>query len=95
MHGAALADEAGAEELEQAIHLQKDLPETARIFGIISCMGSILAKTNWVRHFVGPLANLHFYPEVNQSCKNPLPTALAKVFAALFCRLSRYEANGR
>ena len=51
-----------------AIDLQKDPPETARIFGIISCMGSILAKTNWVRDLVGPLTNFHFYPEVSQTC---------------------------
>src|ERR1700730_11223008 len=55
-------------ELEGAIDVQKDPPETARIFGIISCMGSILAKTNWVRDLVGPLTNFHFYPEVSQSC---------------------------
>jgi hypothetical protein len=31
-------------------------------------MGSILAKTNWVRDLVGPLTNFHFYPEVSQTC---------------------------
>jgi hypothetical protein len=71
MHGAARPDEAGPEEFEQAIHLQKDPPETARIFGIKSCMGSILVKTNWVRHLFGPLANFHFYPEVTPSLLLP------------------------
>jgi hypothetical protein len=61
MHGAAL-------RAEGAIDLQKDPPEMARIFGIISCMGSLLAKTNWVRDLVGPLTNFHFYPEVSQTC---------------------------
>jgi len=55
-------------ELSQNRHRQRDPPETARIFGIISCMGSILAKTNWVRDLVGPLTNFHFYPEVSQTC---------------------------
>jgi hypothetical protein len=28
----------------------------------------VFAEANWVRHFVGPLANFHFYPKVSQSC---------------------------
>jgi hypothetical protein len=55
------------EELEDAIDLQEDPPEAARIFGIVS-VRPVFAEANWARHLVGPLANSHFYPEVSQSC---------------------------
>jgi hypothetical protein len=70
MHGAARPDEAGPEEFEQAIHLQKDPPETARIFRIKSCMSSILAKTNWVRHLVGHSPIFTFIRRSRRACSS-------------------------
>jgi hypothetical protein len=60
----------GPEEFEQAIDLQKDPPETARIFGIISCTGSILAKTNWVRTSLGHSPIFTFIRRPRQACSS-------------------------
>jgi hypothetical protein len=58
VHGAGLAEEAGAELLENAIHGDEDLPEPARIFGIVRGVDAILVKGNGVGDFHWHFPNL-------------------------------------
>lgn len=52
MHGAALPDEAGAEEFEDPIGLKQDTPETVCVFGIVGTMLSMPIERKRVINFV-------------------------------------------
>lgn len=58
VHGAGLAEEAGAELLENAIHGEEDLPEPAHVFGIIGGVDTVLVKGNRIGDFHWHFPNL-------------------------------------
>ena len=52
MHRACLAEKAGAELLEHAIDVDRNLKEAPHRRGVVGCMARILRKTDRVRQFV-------------------------------------------
>lgn len=59
MDGARLAQEAGSEELEDAIDLDKRAPEPMGCGGVIGNVGAVLRKADRVRDLVWHLVDGH------------------------------------
>src|SRR5450631_2421715 len=66
MNGTALANKACAEKFEDPIGLQKNLPKTARVFGIVLCVDPVFVEANRVWDLVWPCADFDVDPESGQ-----------------------------
>src|SRR4030095_1696051 len=71
MNGACLTQEAGAEELEDAIDLDERAPEAMGRSGVVGSVGAILRKADWVGHLVRHLVDGHLDADALQEIDYP------------------------
>ena len=66
MHGAALADEARPEFLENAVGLNEDAPETGSVFAVVCTVDLVLIEPDRVRDFIGLFVYINVEAEFGQ-----------------------------
>src|SRR5216684_2670241 len=76
MHRACLAEEAGAELLEDPVGIHENLQKAPHRGRIVGCMFPVLRKPDRFRQFVGRLVDSDVNAEV---CKVSLPSGIGEV----------------